>query len=176
MLPKTEKGYVHIYTGEGKGKTTAALGLALRAVGAGKKVFIGQFAKGQIYSEIDAISQHLPNIIIKQYGLRCFIEEEPDEDDKNAALKGLDEVKKITNSEEYDLIILDEINIAILYDLVSLEEVVNLVKNKAEKCELVLTGRYAPYELMQLADLVTEMREVKHYFRQGVGARKGIEC
>lgn len=176
MLPKSAKGYIHIYTGEGKGKTTAALGLALRAIGAGKKVFIGQFAKGQIYSEIDAINQYLPQITVKQYGLRCFIEEAPDDEDKTAALKGLEEVQNIMASESYDLIILDEINIALLYNLINIEDVKTLLQNKPNKSELVLTGRYAPYELIQMADLVTEMREVKHYFRQGIGARKGIEC
>ena len=100
----------------------------------------------------------------------------PDYEEINAEQKGLEEVKQILNSYDYELVILDEINIAILYNLISLEDVIALIKGKAEKCELVLTGRYAPYELIQLADLVTEMREVKHYFRQGVGARKGIEC
>lgn len=176
MLPKSEKGYIHIYTGEGKGKTTAALGLALRAVGAGKKVFIGQFAKGQIYAEIEAISQYLPNITTQQYGLRCFIEHEPDTNDKNAAQKGLEDARHIIDSNEYDMVILDEINIALLYNLISIDSVKVLLQNKAPKCELILTGRYAPYELIQMADLVTEMREVKHYFRQGVAARKGIEC
>ena len=175
MLPNNEKGYTHIYTGEGKGKTTAAIGLALRAVGAGKSVFIGQFAKSEVYAEIGAIRAYIPNITTKQYGLRCFIDKAPDSKDINAAQKGLDDVKSILASEQYNLLILDEICIALLYNLVSVKEILEIIKNKPRKTELVLTGRYAPYELIQQADLVTEMREVKHYFRTGVAARKGIE-
>lgn len=170
------RGYTHIYTGNGKGKTTAAFGLALRAAGNGMKVFIGQFVKGMIYSEIKAIEKFSPQIVTKQFGLECFINRKPTKDDILAAQKGLSEIKQIISSNEYDIVILDEINIALFYNLIELEEVVSLIKNKPENIELVLTGRYAPKELIELADLVTEMKEVKHYYEKGIMAREGIEC
>ncbi len=172
---QNRKGYVQVYTGEGKGKTTAALGLTLRAIGAGKKVFIGQFAKGKIYSEIKAIEKFLPNVTTKQYGLECFIENMPSEEDLIMARQGLEEVKHIIQKNEYDIVILDEACIALLYNLYSLDEILEIIEHKPMEMELIFTGRYAPYELIQKADLVTEMREVKHYFRRGVIAREGIE-
>ncbi|WP_319480055.1 cob(I)yrinic acid a,c-diamide adenosyltransferase [uncultured Draconibacterium sp.] len=169
------KGYVQIYTGNGKGKTTAALGLALRACGADKKVFIAQFVKGKTYSEIKAIQNYLPKVDLKQYGRGCFIVKEPSNADIKAAQQGLNEIKKLIQSERYDLVILDEIFIALHYKLISVEAVIELVTNKPASLELVLTGRYAPDEIIELADLVTEMKEVKHYYPKGVPARKGIE-
>ena len=168
------KGYIHLYTGNGKGKTTAAFGLALRAVGAGKRVFIAQFVKGMHYAEIDAI-QHFPEIELKQYGLDCFIVNEPTQNDIDAARKGFKEISLIIAENKTDLLILDEICIALHYHLFDIEEVVALLKNKPQEMEIVMTGRYAPPELYEMADLVTEMTEIKHYYNQGVEARKGIE-
>ncbi len=168
------KGYIQLYTGDGKGKTTAAFGLALRAVGAGKQVFIAQFVKGMHYAEIDAI-QRFPEIELKQYGLDCFIVNKPTQNDIDAARVGLKEVSQIIAENKADILILDEICIALHYHLFEIEEVVALLKNKPAEMEIVMTGRYAPPELYEMADLVTEMTEVKHYYNQGVEARKGIE-
>jgi cob(I)alamin adenosyltransferase len=170
-----QKGYIHVYTGNGKGKTTAALGLALRAYGAGKKVFIGQFVKGKPYSEIVAIEKYLKGIEIKQYGLECFIYKKPDINDINAAQKGLAEMRDIIFSGDYDIVIMDELNIALYYNLFDLGGVIDILENKPSHVELVITGRYANEKIIELADLVTEMKEIKHYYNEGVDARKGIE-
>lgn len=168
------KGMVHIYTGDGKGKTTAALGLALRAVGSGKKVFIAQFVKGMHYSELDALKKHA-NIVIQQFGRDCFIEKAPVTEDILAAQKGLEEVKILIKSSSYNMIILDEIFIALYYKLINAVDVKELIKQKNANLELILTGRNAPEEFFELADLVTEMKNVKHYYDKGVEARLGIE-
>ena len=169
------RGYIQVYTGNGKGKTTAALGLTLRAVGAGKKVFFAQFVKGQRYSEVKAIEQYLPDVEIKQYGLDCFIWKKPPQADIDAARQGLREVKEIILSGKYDVVVLDEANIAVFYGLFSVQELINVVTRKPAETEIIITGRYATPELIEVADLVTEMKEVKHYYNQGVEARKGIE-
>ncbi len=170
-----QKGYIHIYTGDGKGKTTAALGLALRAVGAGKHVFIAQFVKGMPYSEIVSIKKYLPNITLLQFGLDCFIVNKPTNKDIEAAQRGLLEVSEIIASNLYDVVILDEVCIALYYKLFTVDEVIDILNSKPETMEIILTGRYAPDELIEMADLVTEMKEVKHYYNQDVEARKGIE-
>ena len=170
-----QKGYIHIYTGNGKGKTTAALGLALRAAGAGKRVFIAQFVKGMKYSEIDILNRSIPEIEVRQYGLECFIINEPTEKDIRAAKNGLLETVKIIQSGKYDLIILDEATIALYYKLFSIRELLNVIEKKTEQTEIVITGRYAPDDLIEKADLVTEMKEIKHYYKKGTEARKGIE-
>lgn len=169
-----EKGYIHIYMGNGKGKTTAAFGLAIRAALAGKKVFIGQFVKNMRYNETK-IENYISNIVIKQFGRGCFIIENPEEEDKEAARKGLDECSLLMSKGEYDLIILDEINIALYFKLLSVSDVINALKNKKQNVEVVLTGRYAPGELIEMADLVTQMVEVKHYYSKGVTSRDGID-
>ncbi|MGC9771023.1 cob(I)yrinic acid a,c-diamide adenosyltransferase [Fervidobacterium islandicum] len=169
-----EKGYIHVYTGNGKGKTTAAFGLALRAVCAGKKVYIGQFIKGMKYSELDA-PKYLANLVIEQYGRNCFIKNAPTEEDIRLAKEGLRRIREVLTSGEYDVVVMDEINVALYYGLFSVDEVLDLLKSKSEHVEVILTGRYAPQELVEIADLVTEMREVKHYYQKGVLARKGIE-
>lgn len=173
---RKEKGYIHLYTGNGKGKTTAAVGLAVRAVGAGKKVYIAQFVKGMIYSEIKALLQYLPSIEAKQYGLECFISREPTEDDIVAAQNGLVEVSEIIQSGVYDVLVLDEVTIAIYFKLFSVTDLIDILKLKPEQTEIIITGRYAPHELIELADLVTEMKEVKHYYQKGVLSREGIDC
>lgn len=167
-----EKGFVHVYTGNGKGKTTAALGLAMRAAGAGKKVFIGQFVKGMHYSELDL---KIENIEIKQYGADCFIYKDPTENDIKIARDGLAEMADILKSGKYDVVIMDEACIALYYRLFSFEELWKAVSQRAEHVEVVITGRYAPDILIEKADLVTEMKEIKHYYTKGIQARTGIE-
>ena len=169
------KGYIQIYTGNGKGKTTAALGLALRAAGAGKKVFFAQFVKGQIYSEVKALQMYMPMVEIKQYGLSCFIRDTPTLADIEMAKEGFKEVSEIILSGKYDIVVLDEANIAIFYKLFSANELIAVLKQKPEETEIIITGRYAAPELIEVADLVTEMLEVKHYYQKGVNARVGIE-
>jgi len=170
-----EKGYIQVYTGNGKGKTTAALGLALRAYGTGKKVFVGQFVKGKPYSELIAIDKCLKNIVVKQYGLDCFIINEPDEKDFIAANIGFEEMCKVIHSGDYDIVIMDELNIALYYKLIDVNNVLEVLKNKPKHVEIIITGRYAPEEIIEMADLVTEMKEIKHYYNNGVQARQGFE-
>lgn len=169
-----DKGYVHVYTGNGKGKTTASIGLSVRAALAGKKVYIGQFIKGMEYSEL-AVQKYIPNIEIHQFGRDCFIYNDPTEEDIIAAKKGLEICRQVLKNGEYDLVVLDELNIALYYKLFSVEEVVDVVVNRGDHVEVVITGRYAPKEIIDIADLVTEMKDVKHYYDKGIMARKGIE-
>ncbi len=169
-----QKGLIQVYTGKGKGKTTAGLGLALRAAGAGLKVYIGQFIKGPPYSE-NKVIRKIANIKVEQFGRGCFIKGPVKKRDKELAQSGLKKIRKIMAQGRYDLLILDEINIALKFRLLSLDEVITLIKNKPDRVELVLTGRYAPAKILKLADLVTEMKEVKHYYKKGVPARKGME-
>jgi cob(I)alamin adenosyltransferase len=169
------KGYVQLYFGDGKGKTTAAIGLAVRAAGCGLKVFIGQFIKGLVYSEIKCLRNLSENITVRQYGRGCFIRKEPAEEDIFAAKKGLSDVKKILLSGKYDVVILDEITIAEYFKLISVAEILELINLKPQNVELVLTGRKADSKIIEAADLVTEMKEIKHYYTKNVQARKGIE-
>ena len=169
------KGYIQVYTGNGKGKTTAAFGLALRAAGAGLKVYIAQFVKGMKYSELDALEKLSGSITIKQYGRDCFIFREPEKEDIQAAREGLQEVEEIMRSGEYQVIVLDEANIATYYNLFSVDDLLDFIKVKPEEVELVITGRKADPRIIERADLVTEMKEIKHYYQKGVEARRGIE-
>jgi len=168
------KGYIHVYTGNGKGKTTAALGLSLRAIFAGKKVFFGQFIKGMDYSELES-QRYLPNFKIQQFGRDCFIYNNPTDEDIRMAKEGLEICKRILNSHEYDIVVLDEINIATYYRLLDPDDIIDILKNRKPKIEVILTGRYADEKIIEFADLVTEMKEIKHYYYKGVEARKGIE-
>lgn len=170
-----DKAYVHLYTGNGKGKTTAAFGLALRAACAGKNVYIGQFVKGMKYSETK-VTDYIENIVIDQYGRDCFIEKEPEDLDYKRASEGLEKVSQILKSETYDLVILDEINIALYLKLIDIDDLLKVLDSRRPGIEVVLTGRYASDRLIDYADLVTEMKEIKHYYQQGVEARPGIEC
>lgn len=170
-----EKGYIHIYTGDGKGKTTAAIGLAIRALGAGKKVYIGQFIKGMKYSEY-RILEEMDNLKIQLLGRDCFIDKDPDEEDLRLAQEGLKTCKDILGQGNYDLVILDEVTIALFYKLFTVDQLIEVLKKKADHVEVVLTGRSADERLIEMADLVTEMKEIKHYYRQGILSREGIDC
>jgi cob(I)alamin adenosyltransferase len=169
------KGYVQVYTGNGKGKTTAALGLAIRAAGAGFRIFIAQFIKKKKCSEHHLLSGLGDSITVRQYGRGLIMGREPSSGDRKAAREGYDEVKDILLSGRYDMVILDEANVAVRYGLITAQELLELIARKPKKVELVITGRYADERVMQAADLVTEMREIKHYGKQGVSARRGIE-
>ena len=170
-----EKGYIHVYTGPGKGKTTAALGLGLRAAGAGFKVYMIQFMKGRRYSELDAI-ENLSNFTVVQHGRDEFVNKDsPEQIDIDLAKEGFKAAKDVVKNGKYDMVILDEINVAIDYNLINLNEVIKLVEDKPEKLELILTGRYAHPEIVKIADLVTEMLEIKHPYQQGVLALKGVD-
>lgn len=169
------KGYVQVYTGDGKGKTTAAIGLAVRAVGAGLKVFIGQFVKGMHYSELNALKRFYPDVVIKQYGRGCFIEKKPVDEDFSAARKGFEELEEIIKSGRFDVVILDEANIAMHFGLIPAADFARLIDQRPEEVELVFTGRRAPREILERADLISEIKEVRHYYQKGVEAREGIE-
>ncbi len=168
--------YVHLYTGNGKGKTTAAIGLALRAAGAGQRVFIAQFVKGMRYSEISFIDRRIPAITTHRYGSQCFIERGPSPDDIRLATQGLAEVRRILRNGRYGLVVLDEATIAVHYGLFTSEELIEVIGERHPDTEVVVTGRYATQDLIDAADLVTDMQEVKHYYNEGVAARPGIEC
>ncbi len=171
-----EKGYVQVYTGNGKGKTTCSLGLVLRACGARKRVYIGQFMKGDDYSEIKAIREFLPQVTLEQYGNENFVTyANLSEQEINEAKLGFNKAMAAIKSGEYDVVVLDEINVAVFMELVSEEEALSLIDARHEHCELIMTGRYASEKIKERADLVTEMKEIKHYFTQGVMAREGIE-
>jgi cob(I)alamin adenosyltransferase len=166
---------IQIYTGKGKGKTTAALGLALRAVGNGLKVIMIQFMKGRECGEIKA-AKILQNFKIEQYG-RCEFVNPKDikKCDYEWAEKGIKRAKEVIQSQKYDIVILDEINVALKYGIINLTDIIEIIKKRPAGIELILTGRDMPTELISYADLITEMREVKHYSKKGVSARKGIE-
>ncbi len=169
------KGYVQVYTGNGKGKTTAAIGLSVRAAGAGLKVYIAQFIKMGDYSEIKALKRFDGLITVEQFGLGRFIKGEPSAEDIEAAQKGLEKVRSVMASGEYNIVIMEEGNVAVTCGLFSMQDLIDIVDKKPDEMELVVTGRGAGRELIEKADLVTEMQEIKHYYEKGVQARKGIE-
>lgn len=170
-----DKGYFHVYTGNGKGKSTAAFGLALRALCAGKSVYIGQFVKNMKYSETK-IESIMDNIKIIQFGKDCCINRAPDEEDARLAKAGLHECASILKEGKYDVVVLDEVTIATYLKFIDPQDVLEAVKNRAQHVEVIVTGRYCPEILIDNADLVTEMTEVKHYYSQGVLSREGIDC
>ena len=169
------KGYLQVYTGNGKGKTTAALGLSLRAAGAGMTVYIAQFLKQGDYSEIKALKRFADAILLEQFGLGQFIKGRPTPAEIHAAREGLEKAKQRLISGNYDLVILEEANVAVAVGLFSVEDLLDVVRQKPDHVELVITGRGAAPEVMEQADLVTEMKAVKHYYERGVQARVGIE-
>ena len=165
---------IQVYTGNGKGKTTAAIGLALRASGAGLNVYIAQFVKGGCYNEIKALKK-ISRIKVEQFGRRCFIKKDPEPIDVEMAKRGLKKVIEALARKDYQMIIMDEINVALRLKLIKLVELARLIKSVPRNLELVLTGRHAHPEIIKLADLVSEIKEKKHYYAKGVKARRGIE-
>ncbi len=167
-------GYLHIYTGNGKGKTTAAFGLALRHLYAGGTVFIGQFVKSMRYAEC-GIAHDNSNIVIEQFGRDCFISKQPEQVDIDMARAGLARIAEILSSGDFSLVILDEVTIALYYNLFREDQLLETLAKANQKTEVVITGRYASERLIAHADLVTEMKEIKHYFNSGVLSRSGID-
>jgi cob(I)alamin adenosyltransferase len=168
-------GYVQVYTGDGKGKTTAAMGLALRAAGAGLKVYIAQFVKSEKYSEIIALERFSDLITCRLYGSGCWLNGQPNDEDIQCARSGLAEVRRIVTAGQHDVVILDEANIATHFNLLSADDLIDLIDLKPAGVELIFTGRKADPRLIERADLCSEIREIKHYYYKGVLARKGIE-
>lgn len=169
------KGFVQIYTGNGRGKTTAALGLSVRAAGAGLNVFIGQFLKQGVYSEIKTLKRFSDLITIEQYGLGRFVKGKPTVEEMQAAQSGVARIKEAMLTGKYDLIIVEEGNVAASCGLFDVKLLLDLIAQKPYSMELVITGRAASPEVFEQADLVTEMIEIKHYYQKGVVARVGIE-
>jgi cob(I)alamin adenosyltransferase len=176
-MNRLKKGYVHIYTGNGKGKTTAALGQALRAAGSGLTIFIVMFMKDFSYNEIQTMKHLSEWISLEQYGNDAFVfrKQSPGNEDKKAAYLALKRAREAMLSAKYDIVIMDEVCVAIHFGLLKTQDVLSLLDEKPGQLELILTGRYCPPELFEKADLVTEMQEIKHYYQKGVTARKGIE-
>jgi cob(I)alamin adenosyltransferase len=175
MTEKLTQGYFQVYTGDGKGKTTAALGLALRASGRGLPVYLGQFMKGQDYGELHALPK-LGTVTNDQYGdVGWVYKGKVTEAQRAMAMEGLAKGRAALLSGDYRIVILDEINMAIWFDLIPLETVLALLDERPAEVELIFTGRRADPAIIERADLVTEMREVKHYYTQGVPAREGVE-
>jgi cob(I)alamin adenosyltransferase len=167
---------IQVYTGDGKGKTTAALGQALRALGHGMKVYMVQFMKGRTYGELIAAESCLPEFTIVMSGRDEFVKKgEPEEVDVRMAREGFELAKQVVDEGQHHMLILDEINVALDYGLLPLREVLDFLRSCPREMEIVCTGRYAPQELIDLADLVSEVKEVKHHYQQGVKMRKGIE-
>ena len=172
---KKKRGYTQVYTGNGKGKTTAAIGLAIRAAGAGLKVYIAQFIKMGDYSEIKALKRLSDSITVEQFGLGRFTKGKPDPEDIEAAQEGLKKVRSIMDSDEYNIIIMEEANVAVMLGLFAVQDLLKIIINKPDDKELVITGRGASPRIIESADLVTEMKDIKHYYKIGVRARVGIE-
>ncbi|MEW6407483.1 MAG: cob(I)yrinic acid a,c-diamide adenosyltransferase [Patescibacteria group bacterium] len=173
---KSHLGKIHIYTGPGQGKTQAALGLALRALGRGYKVCVIQFMKGKLSGENLIAKKLAPDYKIYQFGKPGFIKKgEGTMQDKKLAKQGLDFAKKILQEKKIDLLILDEVNVALDFGLLKLQDVIEFLKRDRTGVEIILTGRAAHRKVCELADLVTYMKNAKHYFKKGIGAREGIE-
>jgi len=172
-----KSGFIQIYTGNGKGKTTAAIGLAVRALGAGLKVLLVQFMKNYPYGEINLLQKLHPDLVLRRYGDDDFVfKKQPPSGALIARVHdGLHEALQAMRSNAFDVIILDEILVSIYFKLFTVEEILDFMRQKPARTELVLTGRYCPPEILAVADLVTEMKEIRHYYGKGVTARKGIE-
>jgi len=176
LARKTEKRLIQVFTGNGKGKTSAALGSVLRATGHGLKVFIVFFMKGKYpYGEFSSLPR-LPGVEVASFGLRCLIgDREIDPEEIKQAELALKTAREAMLSGKYDMVVLDEVNVAVYFKLIPLDDVVKLIEEKPPEVELILTGRYAEPAVIERADLVTEMTKIKHPYDKGVQARKGIE-
>ncbi len=176
MRKRLEQGHIQVYTGDGKGKTTCAFGLALRAVGQGLQVYFIQFLKGQETGEMRAAQRLAPELTLRGFGRPVLVNlKNPAPEDLALAREGLDLARRVIAAGDHDLVILDEINVALAYNLIPLGEVLDMVRRRPPQVEVVLTGRAAPPEIIEAADLVTEMAPRKHYWEAGVKARRGIE-
>ncbi len=177
-----QQGYIHIYTGNGKGKTTAAFGLALRAICAGKNVYIGQFVKSMQYSEIrlenllNKVDISFGSLCIEQLGHGCCLDGVIDKEDIWMAQRGWVHCMKMLQSKKWDVMIFDELTIALSLERLEIDKVVQDLQIRNSSTEIIITGRYAPQKLIDIADIVTDMREIKHYYRKGILSRKGIDC
>ena len=174
-MARKRRGYTQVYTGDGKGKTTAAIGLAVRAAGAGLKVYIAQFIKQGDYSEIKTRKKLSDMITVEQHGMGRFVNGKPTAKDIDLAKEGLKRARQVMISGEYDVIILEEANVAVKYGLIPEQDLVNMIVSKPESVEMVITGRNASPLIIDKADLVSEVRSIKHYYNKGVKARLGIE-
>lgn len=174
---KSTRGLVLVFTGDGKGKTSAALGTVLRAAGHGRRIHIIFFMKGEFpYGEQKSLSL-LPNVTVSRFGFTSFVDPahiKPEE--KQEASKALQAAREAMLSEKYDVVVLDEVNVAASWQLIDIKDVLHLIHDKPEQVDLILTGRYAAPEVMKVADLVTEMVKIKHPYDSGLLARKGIDC
>jgi len=176
IIATKPRGLVIVITGNGKGKTTSAFGQALRAVGQGYKVLVVQFMKGRKYGEFIAAEKHLPDLTIKRFGMDSFVmRDNPAAVDIELALQGFEFAKKAIGGGKYNMIILDEINVAVDFKLVDIKQVLEMIKNKPPALDLILTGRYAADEIIRLADTVSEVQEIKHHYAAGIKDRAGIE-
>lgn len=169
------RGYVHVYTGEGKGKTTAALGLVVRCVGSGRRAAVVQFLKGQVCAELGGLGMLGGRVNVSRCGSSAFVTGAPSQRDIAHAREGLERARSILADSTYGVVVLDEICVALSLGLLDVGEVLGALRERADGVEVVLTGRGAPQEIVNEADLVTEMRKVKHYYDAGVRARAGIE-
>lgn len=169
------KGFIQLYVGDGKGKTSAALGLIMRAVGAGLRVCLVQFMKRRPSSELRVLRRRFPEVAIARFGTRRFVGTMPRSADINAARKGLCALRRALRSARYDVVVADEIATAIAFGLLAVKDVIAVMQQRPPNVELVLTGIKAPRSLISHADLVTRMRKCKHYFDAGITARRGIE-
>lgn len=169
------EGYVQLYIGDGKGKTTSAIGLAIRALGAGLRVAFLQFFKPDTSSEVKILRQFAPRLLYKNFHTNGFVRGKPSEDLQNLITEAYKFLKELIKDAKFDIIILDEFVYALSWHLIDLEDFLQLLRTRPAGLEIVITGRTAPQELIDLADLVTEMKNVKHYYDRGVRARWGIE-
>ena len=176
-MQKLKQGFIQIYTGNGKGKTTAAIGQAVRAAGFGLKTYIVQFMKEFPYNELNSLKHLSEWITIEQFGGDEFVyrKEPPGKEELEKAKKGLASAKEKMLSGEFDIIVLDEVCVSIYFGLLNTDDILDFIKEKPANVELILTGRYCPAKLIEKADLVTEMKEVKHYYEKGITSRRGIE-
>jgi len=172
-----EKGYIQVYTGNGKGKTTAAIGQSLRAIGNDLRVYFVQFMKNFPYGEVKLLEKMAPNLVLKRYGTDDFVFKKtpPSRDLIQEVESGLEQTERVMLDKSFQVIVLDEILVSIYFKLINEQSVLEFLNKKPDQTEIILTGRYCPDSILELANLVTNMTEVKHYYQKGVSARRGIE-